>query len=317
MASFFASPIALGTSVPYHTTSRQRLADVTADALRSAAVRLPPDDLRQHGPWIVRGHFQLTADARALLPPVMGGSGRDVCYMVSSPSRAVILRAAEAGTSRRALAATLHLDSLGFASSDPLGISAAEPLGIPLGLSDLAEERPDGATAPVSDTSPSAPERRRDAGGRFVSHDEAPLSGGGSPGTALFRATTAEGDTRPSSQSSIKNILSNRDAKDAACALIAQVGGSFPHVLSKMGCGFLRARVEDFPAVVLAETAAELRSQMGVYTILRESARAAALGAGVGGAIAADCMGAAFDAEAAAAIIAGDVTVDLTLKRWS
>ncbi len=78
---------------------------------------------------------------------------------------------------------------------------------------------------------------------------------------------------------------------------IAQVGGSFPQtraaVLSKMGRGFLRARIEVFPAVVLAEAAVELRSQMGAYTILRESARAAALGAGVGGAIAADFLRAA------------------------
>ena len=77
------------------------------------------------------------------------------------------------------------------------------------------------------------------------------------------------------------------------------------------------AHVEDFPAVVLAEAAAELRSQSGAHYILRESARAAALGAGQGGALAAEALGELCDAEAAAAIMAGDVTVDLTRKRWS
>ncbi len=73
MASPLAPKIALGTWVPYHTTSsRLRLADVTADALRSAAVRLPSDDPRQTGPWFVRGHLKLTSEARALLPPIMG-----------------------------------------------------------------------------------------------------------------------------------------------------------------------------------------------------------------------------------------------------
>ena len=50
-------------------------------------------------------------------------------------------------------------------------------------------------------------------------------------------------------------------------------------MMSKMGCGFLRAHIEDFPAVVIAEAAAELQSQMGAYGILRESAQAAASGA--------------------------------------
>jgi hypothetical protein len=86
IAPLFASLIALGTRVHYHTTSRQRLADVTADALRGAAARLPPDDLRQLGTWVVCGHLQLTSDARAIHPPVMGGSGRDVRYEASSAS---------------------------------------------------------------------------------------------------------------------------------------------------------------------------------------------------------------------------------------
>ena len=55
--------VASGTRVPYHTTSRARLPDVTADALRGAAVRLPSDDLRPTGPWSLRGHLQLSPEA--------------------------------------------------------------------------------------------------------------------------------------------------------------------------------------------------------------------------------------------------------------
>ena len=36
-----------------------------------------------------------------------------------------------------------------------------------------------------------------------------------------------------------------------------------------MGCGSLRAHLEDFPAVALAEAAAEMQSQWGAYDILR------------------------------------------------
>jgi hypothetical protein len=69
MASLHAPAVASGTRVPYHTTFRHRLADVNADALRSAAVRFPSDDLWQMGPLFVRGHLKLTSEARALLPP--------------------------------------------------------------------------------------------------------------------------------------------------------------------------------------------------------------------------------------------------------
>ncbi len=79
-----------------------------------------------------------------------------------------------------------------------------------------------------------------------------------------------------------------------------------------MGCGRIRGHLDDFPAVVITEAAAELRSQMGAYVILRESARAAASEAGEGGALAADNLGSEFDAEAAAAVLNGDVTVDMT-----
>ena len=118
MAYILASLIASGTRVPYHTTSRTRLPEVTADALRSAAVRLSAETLRQSGPWFVRGHLKLSPEARQLLPPIMGGSRRTVSYDVSVASRGALLRAAEAGTMRRALASTLHLDSMGFADPE-------------------------------------------------------------------------------------------------------------------------------------------------------------------------------------------------------
>jgi hypothetical protein len=137
-----------------------------------------------------------------------------------------------------------------------------------------------------------------------------------SPTATLFAITGGgDGDLTLTSHVHIKYILANQEAKASACATIASVGGSFPllraAVLSKMGCGYVSAHIEDFPAVVLAEAAAELRSQSGAYGILKESARAAASGAGQGGAIAAEALGELFDAEAAAAILAGDVTVDL------
>jgi hypothetical protein len=122
MASSLAPGIASGTRVPYHTTSRARLPDVTADALRSAAVRLPSDNLRQAGPWIARGHLRFSPEARAVLPLIMGGACSDVPCDVSAGSRAVILRAADSGTLRRELAASMHVDSMGFAASDRDGL---------------------------------------------------------------------------------------------------------------------------------------------------------------------------------------------------
>ena len=115
MAYIPASLIASGTRVPYHTTSRTRLSEVTADALRSAAVRLPTENLRPTGTGFVRGHLKLPPEARQLLPPIMSGSRREVNYDVSAASRGALLRAAEAGTMRRALASTLNLHSMGFA----------------------------------------------------------------------------------------------------------------------------------------------------------------------------------------------------------
>ena len=128
MVFLHAPGIAFGTRVPYHSTSRARLPDVTADALRCAAVRLPPDDLQQTGPWFARGHLRFTPEVRAVLPVIMGGACHVVPYDVSVGSRAVVLRAAEYGTRRRALAGSMHLDSMGFAASDSAGLHPASPL---------------------------------------------------------------------------------------------------------------------------------------------------------------------------------------------
>ena len=63
------------------------------------------------------------------------------------------------------------------------------------------------------------------------------------------------GDSYSSSHANIKTILANQHAKDTACSRIAFIGDSFPQlraaIQSKMGCGYLRAHLEDFPAVVL------------------------------------------------------------------
>ena len=122
------SGIAFGTRVPYHSTSRARLSDVTADALRCAAVRLPPDDLMQTGHWFARGHLRFTPEARAVLPVIMGGACHVVPYAVSRGSRAVVLRAAETGTRRRALARSMDLDSMGFTADESAGLHSAGPL---------------------------------------------------------------------------------------------------------------------------------------------------------------------------------------------
>ena len=71
------------------------------------------------------------------------------------------------------------------------------------------------------------------------------------------------------------------------------------------------ARSRRFPSLVLAEVAAEMRSQHGAYTILRESARAAAPGSGLGANIAADHLGDDFDSQAALAVQTGLVIVDM------
>ena len=138
MAAPLASGIVLGTRVPYHTTSRARLPEVTADALRSAAVRLPSDTLQPTGTWIARGHLRFSQEARAELPVIMGGICRTVPYEVSIDSRSVVLRAAESGSLRRALASTMHLNSMGFAVSDSDSQLVRQDSGRPSGGSDRA-----------------------------------------------------------------------------------------------------------------------------------------------------------------------------------
>ena len=167
MAYIPASLIASGTRVPYHTTSRTRLSEVTADALRSAAVRRPTENLRQAGTWFVRGHLKLSPEARQLLPPIMGGSRRAVNYDVSAASRGALLRAAETGTMRRALASTLHLESMGLA--DPERDGRPPPLG-PMAVSELDHGRV----------------RARDSAGRFIS-----ASDDASPDSRALRESTS------------------------------------------------------------------------------------------------------------------------------
>ena len=105
--------IATGTRIPYHVTPRYRLADVTADMLRGAAVRLPPGSLAQSAPWVLNGHLRLSSDARFQLPPIMDGLSPEVGYDVSVGSRAALLRAAERCPERRALYLSLQMDTMG------------------------------------------------------------------------------------------------------------------------------------------------------------------------------------------------------------
>ena len=90
-------------------------------------------------------------------------------------------------------------------------------------------------------------------------------------------------------------MLHNREAKLSACAYISQVWGQFPclkkAVMRKAGCTTALIALTDFPAIVLG---AEMKSQLGAYIILRESARAAAAEGGLGGAVAAGILGAEF-----------------------
>ncbi len=116
-------PVFTGARIPYHVTSRHRLPGVTADVLRGAAVNVPPGSLDQSGTWTLRGHLCLTTEARRLLPPIMGGLCAEVGYDASVGSRAALLRAAAMCPSRRELAYSLHMETLGFASADPVGPS--------------------------------------------------------------------------------------------------------------------------------------------------------------------------------------------------
>ena len=112
----------------------------------------------QTGRWIARGLLRLSADARAVLPPIMGGTARDVPYSASVESRAALLRSAERSISRRDLGAMSDMRSLGFAPDDivaPVGVGDDGPM--------LMDE-----LAPVESAA------RRDAMGRFVKRAPAP-----------------------------------------------------------------------------------------------------------------------------------------------
>ena len=131
----------------------------------------------------------------------------------------------------------------------------------------------------------------------------------------MFNTTGGSGDTR-GYQASIKTIMKNRDAHIMACAYITRVWGLFPGIrqalLRKAGCQSAVIDIGDFPAVVLTEVAAEMRSQYGAYVILRESARVASTLGGAGGLFAGQALGDRFDYEITLAIDSGEITLDST-----
>ena len=291
--------IATGTRIPYHVTPRYRLAVVTADMLRGAAVRLPPGSLAQEAPWALTGHLRLSSDARFQLPPIMGGLSLEVGYDVSAGSRAALLRAAERCPDRRALYLSTQMDTMGFATA------ARSP---PLHVADLGDGHSGGEEA-----SEGASEgQRRGSDGRFV----APADNA-SPTRTLFNTTGGGGmgDAR-GSQASIKTIRQNREAHLQACARITQMWGRFPGIrqslLRKAGCLTACFDIGDFPAVVLSEVADEMDSQYGAYLILRESARVASTLGGTGGAFAVMALGDDFDFTVSTAIDSGEITLDST-----
>ena len=159
MAFQIESNVTTGTSIPYHITSRARLPIITGDALRAAAVRLPPGDLRQFGKPTIRGNLRLTNEARAYLPPIMGGSSAEATFDASMASRIILKMAASQCPARRDLGATLHLNSMGFADDQV----EARP---PLRMADLGDADADGHEGPGA-ARPAAPPRQRDARGRF------------------------------------------------------------------------------------------------------------------------------------------------------
>ena len=169
--------IATGTRIPYHTTPSHRLADVTADKLRGAAVRIPSGTLAQSHRWVLNGHVRLSSDARFQLPPIMGGLSPEVGYDVSVGSRAAILRAAESCPSRRELYQSLHMDTMGFAT----GVAPGRP---PLQVADLGE-----SSSAAEGGAQEGPLRGSD--GRFAAPTN--LS---SPARTLFNTTGGVEDTR-------------------------------------------------------------------------------------------------------------------------
>ncbi len=61
----------------------------------------------------------------------------------------------------------------------------------------------------------------------------------------------------------VRTLLHNREAKLNACAYITRVWGQFPclrkAVLRKAGCQAAVIAITDFPALVLADVAAEMK----------------------------------------------------------
>ena len=142
MASLLDSHVATGTRIPHHVTSRARLPIITGDALRAAAVRLPPGDLRRFGKPTVRGNLRLTNDARAQLPPIMGGSSAEAPFDASMASRIILKMAASQCPSRRELGASLHLQHMGFADDRPGDLPLGASSRPSLRLADLEHVGP-------------------------------------------------------------------------------------------------------------------------------------------------------------------------------
>ena len=216
--------VSTGTRIPYHVTSQHRLPGVTSEALRGAAVNVPPGDLAQHGVWVLQGHLRLSSEARRVLPPILGGLSRDVGYDVSVGSRAAILRAADMCPRRQALGHSLAMDSMGFAAAEP-----------ELRVADLTEDgaKDHGSGQPSArgaldhgsgegDGKPSA--RRRGSNGQFQADEGAE---GGSPTRTLFATTGDGGGGHGYHQSTVRTLLHNREAKLKACAYITSVWGKF------------------------------------------------------------------------------------------
>ena len=173
---------------------------------------------RGHWPNVTRGPFTAIYAYRWMLasssPPAWGrGVSSEVGYDVSVGTRVALLRAAAMCPSRRELATSLHMATLGFAAAEsgerpPLLV---EELGDSVPAQDGVSRR--GDSVPVQDGVP-----RRGPDGRFTISDG---GGGGSPTRALFAITGGSGDGRAVAQATIKMIMHNRTP-----AVACTVGGS-------------------------------------------------------------------------------------------
>jgi len=113
--------------------------------------------------------------------------------------------------SRRELATSLHMATLGFAESGERPPLLVEELGDSVPAQDGASRR--GDSVPVQDGAP-----RRGPDGRFTMSDG---GGGGSSTRTLFSITGGSGDGRAVAQATIKTIMHNRTP-----AVAFAVGGS-------------------------------------------------------------------------------------------